>query len=59
MREEIIPRPREKPLEVEDGLADVCLHVRKYSVLGSNWQEENFDDNNKPTDAWKHIRRAW
>lgn len=47
----MIPRPREKPLNIEDGLAEVCLHVWKYSVLGSNWQEGIFDDNNKPTDA--------
>ena len=25
------------------------------TVLGINCQEENSDDKNKPTDAWKHI----
>lgn len=40
-----------KPLDIEVGRAEVYRHVGKYSVLGINWQEGNFNDRNKPTDA--------
>lgn len=44
-----------KPLDTENGLAEMYPLIWKYSVLGINCQEENYDNQNKPTYAWKHT----
>lgn len=40
-----------KPLDTENGLAEMYPLIWKYSVLGINCQEENYDNQNKPTYA--------
>lgn len=41
--------------DIEDVLAELYFLIWKYAALGMNCQEDNSDDKNKPTDAWKHI----